>query len=191
MNAKRLLCLMALFACGVAGAAGSEKYLAPDDPATEAAARAALPRAKTVAIVMKVSGIDGLIEDLQGRVVGQEIAIDLPGDVLFEFDRADIRKAAEPTLEKLATLLAAYPKSKVRVEGHTDAKGDAKYNQQLSERRAEAVKKWLVAKDAPAANLFTRGWGKTKPVAPNTKPDGSDDPDGRQKNRRVEIRIQK
>lgn len=191
MNSKRFLCLLALLACGVAGAAGSEKYPGPDDPATEAAARAALPKAKIVAIVMKVSGIDGLIADLNAKVIGQEIAIELPGDVLFEFDKADIRKAAEPTLEKVAALLAAYPKAKVRIEGHTDAKGDAQYNQKLSERRAESVKKWLVAKGAVAAQLSARGFGKTKPVAPNAKPDGSDDAEGRQKNRRVEIRIQK
>ncbi len=191
MNSKRFLCLLALLACGVAGAAGSEKYPGPDDPATEAAARAALPKAKIVAIVMKVSGIDGLIADLNAKVIGQEIAIELPGDVLFEFDKADIRKAAEPTLEKVAALLAAYPKAKVRIEGHTDAKGDAQYNQKLSERRAESVKKWLVAKGAVAGQLSARGFGKTKPVAPNAKPDGSDDAEGRQKNRRVEIRIQK
>lgn len=191
MNSKRFLCLLALLACGVAGAAGSEKYSGPDDPATEAAARAALPKAKIVAIVMKVSGIDGLIADLNAKVIGQEIAIELPGDVLFEFDKADIRKAAEPTLEKVAALLAAYPKAKVRIEGHTDAKGDAQYNQKLSERRAESVKKWLVAKGAVAGQLSARGFGKTKPVAPNAKPDGSDDAEGRQKNRRVEIRIQK
>lgn len=191
MNSKRFLCLLALLACGVAGAAGSEKYPGPDDPATEAAARAALPNAKIVAIVMKVSGIDGLIADLNAKVIGQEIAIELPGDVLFEFDKADIRKAAEPTLEKVAALLAAYPKAKVRIEGHTDAKGDAQYNQKLSERRAESVKKWLVAKGAVAGQLSARGFGKTKPVAPNAKPDGSDDAEGRQKNRRVEIRIQK
>ncbi len=191
MNSKRFLCLLALLACGVAGAAGSEKYPGPDDPATEAAARAALPKAKIVPIVMKVSGIDGLIADLNAKVIGQEIAIELPGDVLFEFDKADIRQAAEPTLEKVAALLAAYPKAKVRIEGHSDAKGDAQYNQKLSERRADAVKKWLVAKGAVAAQLSARGFGKTKPVAPNAKPDGSDDPDGRQKNRRVEIRIQK
>lgn len=191
MNSKRFLCLLALLACGVAGAAPSEKYLGPDDPATEAAARAALPKSKIVPIVMKVSGIDGLIADLNAKVIGQEIAIELPGDVLFEFDKADIRQAAEPTLEKVAALLAAHPKAKVRIEGHSDAKGDAQYNQKLSERRADAVKKWLVAKGAVAAQLSARGFGKTKPVAPNAKPDGSDDPDGRQKNRRVEIRIQK
>lgn len=191
MNSKRFLCLLALLACGVAGAAPSEKYPGPDDPATEAAARAALPKSKIVPIVMKVSGIDGLIADLNAKVIGQEIAIELPGDVLFEFDKADIRQAAEPTLEKVAALLAAHPKAKVRIEGHTDAKGDTRYNQKLSERRADAVKKWLVAKGAVAAQLSARGFGKTKPVAPNAKPDGSDDPEGRQKNRRVEIRIQK
>jgi photosystem I P700 chlorophyll a apoprotein A2 len=58
----------------------------------------------------------------------------------------------------------------------------------LSENRADAVKSWLVQNASVAGSrVTTQGWGETKPVAPNKKPDGSDDPEGRQKNRRVEI----
>lgn len=64
------------------------------------------------------------------------------------------------------------------------------YNQPLSERRARAVPDWLVKNGgASAATITTRGWGKSKPIAPNTRPDGSDDPEGRKKNRRVEITV--
>lgn len=72
-------------------------------------------------------------------------------------------------------------------QGHTDAKGADDYNQTLSEKRARTVKDWLAAKGAVAASTPIQGWGERKPVAPNAKPDGSDDPQGRQKNRRVEV----
>ena len=66
------------------------------------------------------------------------------------------------------------------------------YNQRLSERRAASVKNWLIAKDGLTSIHFeTEGFGARNPVAPNTKPDGSDNPDGRQKNRRVEIIVEK
>jgi len=76
------------------------------------------------------------------------------------------------------------------IGGHTDGKGGKEYNQKLSERRANSVKTWLLGHGA-SNEMKTQGFGDTKPVAPNTKPDGSDDPDGRQKNRRVEITIKK
>jgi outer membrane protein OmpA-like peptidoglycan-associated protein len=80
----------------------------------------------------------------------------------------------------------------VAIEGHTDAKGADAYNQTLSEQRAAAVKQWLVANaQVNGANIATRGWGKTRPVTHNTKPDGSDDPEGRAKNRRVQIIVRK
>jgi outer membrane protein OmpA-like peptidoglycan-associated protein len=77
----------------------------------------------------------------------------------------------------------------MQVDGHTDSIGSDAYNQSLSERRAASVKAWLVAHDGVPAATPIRGFGKTRPVAPNSKPDGSDAPDGRQKNRRVEVVI--
>ena len=77
------------------------------------------------------------------------------------------------------------------VEGHTDAKGDDAYNQRLSDRRADSVRQWLARQRLGSLKFSAKGFGETQPVAPNTKPDGADDPDGRQKNRRVEIVIGK
>jgi outer membrane protein OmpA-like peptidoglycan-associated protein len=108
-------------------------------------------------------------------------------DALFEFDKATLTPEAEETLKALALLLIKAPKHPATIEGHTDAKGTDAYNQTLSERRAQSVKDWLVARGAVAATAPIQGWGKRRPVAPNTKPDGSDDPEGRQKNRRVEV----
>jgi outer membrane protein OmpA-like peptidoglycan-associated protein len=123
-------------------------------------------------------------------VTPQEIKINLAADVLFDFDKADLKPAAEPSLEKVVTVLKAYPTAQVQIDGHTDGKGNASYNQGLSERRAASVAKWLGAHSGlSAANFHTKGWGATKPVAPNTKPDSSDNPEGRQKNRRVEVAI--
>ncbi len=132
--------------------------------------------------------ISGLLRDLNAEVRGKETRIALSADVLFDFDKAELRPEARPALEKLVTVLKSYPsaKTKATIEGHTDSKGDEKYNQQLSERRAESVRRWL-ADNGAAMPMTTRGLGKKKPVMPNAKPDGSDDPGGRQKNRRVEI----
>ncbi|HUP00571.1 MAG TPA: OmpA family protein [Gemmatimonadota bacterium] len=140
-----------------------------------------------VAAAGETLGIEGALKDLGAKVTDAEIRIDLAADVLFDFDKATLKKEAEPSLQKLATVLKAHPAAKTTIEGHTDGKGTDAYNQTLSEQRAQSVKQFLVGAGAAAANITARGMGETKPVAHNTKPDGSDDPEGRAKNRRVEI----
>jgi outer membrane protein OmpA-like peptidoglycan-associated protein len=108
-------------------------------------------------------------------------------DALFEFDKATLTPDAEETLNALVPLLAKAGKHPATIEGHTDAKGSDAYNQTLSEKRARTVKDWLVVHGALPDSTPIQGWGKRKPIASNTKPDGSDDPVGRQKNRRVEV----
>jgi outer membrane protein OmpA-like peptidoglycan-associated protein len=120
-----------------------------------------------------------------------EIKISLQGEILFDFDKADIRAAAEPTLAQVAKMIGSYSKAQVLIEGYTDAKGSDSYNAKLSDRRAVSVKNWFAKHGVAANSMQTHGWGAAKPVAPNRHPDGSDDPDGRQKNRRVEITIKK
>lgn len=137
-------------------------------------------------------GLEGALKDLGARVTDAEIRIDLSADVLFDFDKAEIKKEAEPSLQKLATVIRGNAGAKVAIDGHTDAKGADAYNQKLSEARAASVKQWLVANaQVDAATISTRGLGRTKPVAPNAKPDGTDDPQGRARNRRVEIVVRK
>ena len=116
----------------------------------------------------------------------REVKIYLPADVLFDFDKADLRAEAAPVLERVANVLRSDPTSSATIEGHTDGKGNDQYNQALSERRAQSVRQWLVAHGV-SSSMAARGFGKTRPVAPNTLPNGADNPDGRQKNRRVEI----
>lgn len=168
------------------------KYADPDSAATNSAAREALGRAKVVDIVGVTRGIHGVLEDLEAKTVGQELRIDLASDVLFDFDKYTLRSEADETLRKVGQVAAAYPNSPILIEGHTDGKGLHPYNMTLSENRAASVKNWLVKNSGiQPARITTRGWGETKPVAPNKKPDGSDNPEGRQKNRRVEIVLTK
>ena len=144
------------------------------------------------AVAGKVDPLAAVLKDLGAQVSDTEIRIEMSADVLFDFDKATIKPAAEPALAKVATVLEGYPRAAVRIEGHTDAKGSEAYNQKLSERRAKAVQDWLRKQAALRDVRFsTQGFGAKKPVTPNVKSNGTDDPEGRQKNRRVEIVVKK
>jgi outer membrane protein OmpA-like peptidoglycan-associated protein len=150
---------------------------------------------KVIDLVFKVENLAFKVEDLAGKVqtlrvkeTKTETRIELPADILFDFDKADIRSAAEPALKQVAELVRKSARGTVRIEGHTDSKGSDSYNVRLSQRRAQSVQKWLVEREGMRGVRFAiQGFGKSRPAVPNTKPDGSDDPEGRQKNRRVEI----
>ena len=118
-----------------------------------------------------------------------ELRFELTADLLFDFDKADLRPEAESVLrEAMAEIKAKAKRPAVRVEGHTDAMGSDEYNQGLSERRAASVRTWFVeAAKLPTKSVSAVGFGERQPIADNEKPDGSDDPEGRQKNRRVEL----
>jgi outer membrane protein OmpA-like peptidoglycan-associated protein len=141
----------------------------------------------TVDLVFRVENVGGQVQALQVRETATETRIELPADILFDFDKAEIRPAAEAALKQAAEVIRKGARGVVRIEGHTDGKGSAAYNQKLSERRAAAVQNWLATREGLRVKFAIKGFGATKPVAPNTRPDGADDPDGRQKNRRVEI----
>jgi outer membrane protein OmpA-like peptidoglycan-associated protein len=122
----------------------------------------------------------------------RSMSINLSGDVLFDYGQAALKPAAEESLKKVATVLSLFPDSTVTVEGYTDSKGAKATNLQLSKDRALSVKDWLVKNGgvAPAA-ISAKGFGEQNAVAPNTNPDGSDNPIGRAKNRRVSIIVEK
>jgi outer membrane protein OmpA-like peptidoglycan-associated protein len=132
--------------------------------------------------------LQAALKDLGATVKGREIKINLAADVLFDFDKSTLRPEAGPSLNKVVAVLQSYPKASVLIEGHTDGKGGDQYNQRLSEQRADSVRRWLV-EHGVTTPMTTHGWGRTRPIAPNIKPNGADDPDGRQKNRRVEITV--
>jgi outer membrane protein OmpA-like peptidoglycan-associated protein len=141
----------------------------------------------------KSESLAGNISDLKIRETSTEIKIDLAADVLFDFDKSTLRPTARDALHQAASIIRDNAKgSMVRIDGYTDSKGSDPYNQRLSDRRAESVRNWFVTKEGlKDVNFATKGYGAKNPVAPNTKPDGSEDPDGRQKNRRVEITVKK
>jgi outer membrane protein OmpA-like peptidoglycan-associated protein len=143
---------------------------------------------KTVDLVLEQSEVRTLsIEETE-----TEIRIEIPADVLFDFDKSDIRQDAAAALDEVAEIIREHPGQPVRIEGHTDAKGSEAYNQRLSEDRARSVKEWLArGKGFDAAAFAVEGLGEATPAAPNVGPGGADDPEGRQKNRRVEIIIEK
>jgi outer membrane protein OmpA-like peptidoglycan-associated protein len=208
-HAGTLLAATALAAASLAAAAEAP-YADPWEPAAVAAAEAAVTRlgAKTFlevrATVLDIKGMAAAIgggtsgivatvqqvrqamQDLGATETPIEVRVELPADVLFDFDKATIRPDAAQALGKLATVIRGFPSAQVMLEGHTDSKGNDAYNQSLSERRADAVKAWLVSKESLDAALFkTQGLGETRPVA------GNDTDEGRQKNRRVVAVIRK
>ena len=103
------------------------------------------------------------------------------GDVVFDAGKASLQPSALTAIDRLAQLLGVYPERSVRIEGHTDSVGDAAANQELSERRAAAVRDALLARGVDAARIEAVGYGATHPIA-NNRTEG-----GRQKNRRIEI----
>jgi outer membrane protein OmpA-like peptidoglycan-associated protein len=111
----------------------------------------------------------------------QAIAVQMPSDVLFDFGKYNLKKVAEPALNQVATLIRSKPGWRISVEGHTDSIDTPAKNLALSRQRAEAVASWLVSHGFAKTDMETKGWGLTRPVAPNTSATG------RAKNRRVEI----
>ncbi len=105
----------------------------------------------------------------------------------FEYDQATLHPRAQKQLIIVAGLLRSDPNKKLNIAGYTDDKGTDDYNMQLSRARAETVKQQLVGLGVPETQVITTALGKAQPLSPNQKADGSDDPQGRSKNRRAEI----
>ena len=123
----------------------------------------------------------GLVADTQQTARG--VIVNL-SDILFETGQATLRPQAREVLSRIAGVLLVAPTYALSIEGHTDAVGSDDYNQQLSERRASSVRDYLAEAQVSPDVMRTAGFGKTRPVATN------DTPEGRQRNRRVEIVIQ-
>jgi outer membrane protein OmpA-like peptidoglycan-associated protein len=178
-------------------AANAQKYKA-DDAIPPGATGKVLPlqgkvtdlKGLSLAVAGKIDPLNAALKDLGARATDTEIQIELSSDVMFDFDKSDLKPEALGSLQKVVTVMQAYPAYRCTIGGHTDGKGEKQYNQKLSERRADSVKTWLAAHGA-ANPTTTQGFGDSKPIAPNTKPNGSDNPEGRQKNRRVEITLKK
>jgi outer membrane protein OmpA-like peptidoglycan-associated protein len=191
--AKILVCFGTCIAVGISGAG------AQDDPqAAIAKKEAELERQrielekKSVELKQRELELEKARQQFEARQRGGSLSINLSGDVLFDYDKAMLKPEAEDSLKKVAVVLSQFPDSKVTVEGYTDSKGSKASNLQLSRERAQAVKDWLVKNgNVLAANVSTKGLGEEFAIAPNTNPDGSDNPLGRALNRRVSIIVEK
>lgn len=181
-----------LIAAGVLVAAGWA-------PTTAAAAQVDDEGGDPAATEQDPSGIDPqeFILDIEATILdldagtgttesSDETRITLDADVFFDFDQDQLRPDAQAALEDVIGRIQGDGATAVHIAGHTDSVGDPAYNQALSERRANAVRDFL-AQRLPDVQMTTEGLGATQPVAPNTTPDGQDDPEGRALNRRVEI----
>lgn len=134
-------------------------------------------------VIVRTSGPANSIEV---RETEKEIQVLLGSEILFDTGQYSLKSAATEALQKLAELVKRYPDLPILIEGHTDSVGQPQANQTLSENRAGSVKTWLVSNAGiPAGRITTKGFGQTSPVATN------DTDEGRQKNRRVEIKLPK
>lgn len=130
---------------------------------------------------------DEAVGELGGEVTDRGIEVPLPDSVLFEFNSVGLQPGSREKLSMVAGLALASPEAQLDISGHTDAIGTTDYNQRLSEARAGVVREALVILGVERDRITSVGYGETRPIAPNTKPGGGDDPEGRQRNRRVEV----
>ncbi|WNK20213.1 OmpA family protein [Halomonas piscis] len=114
---------------------------------------------------------------------GDDIVLNMPSKVTFDFDSAQLTGQAQNALNEVANVLSQYQDTRVNIAGHTDSTGDASYNQRLSERRAQSVGNYLSQGGVASSRLNTTGYGENQPVASNNTDAG------RAQNRRVEITL--
>lgn len=115
--------------------------------------------------------------------------VEVLDNVYFEYDKAVVLDESHASLDKLVRMLNDNPTVSVEIGGHTDNIGNDKYNQKLSEARAKSVVEYLAGQGIDKARLKAKGYGEAMPVAPNTNADGTDNPEGRAKNRRTEFKV--
>lgn len=111
-------------------------------------------------------------------------------NILYEFDKSNVTESSKTPLDTtVLKVMLAHPDIIVEIQAHTDGKGTDAYNLKLSQKRAESVVAYLVSKGIDPRRLRAKGYGESKPIAPNTNPDGSDNPAGRTRNRRTDFKI--
>ncbi|MGB2675539.1 MAG: OmpA family protein [Candidatus Acidiferrum sp.] len=148
---------------------------AETEKARQAAAQAEAEKAQLRAqLLAQLNSILQTRDSARGLIVNMS-------DVLFDTGSHTLKAGAREKLAKISGILLAHPGLTLQIEGHTDSVGSDEFNQQLSERRADAVRDFLAEQGVPVSSITARGFGKTQPVATN------DTPEGRQRNRRVEL----
>lgn len=181
-----------LAACGEADAPAPQPTQATPTGTAAPAPAPGAPRqiGTTSTLTGQTSALTGRISDFMVERSDTETRVQLAADTLFAFDQATLTAAAQANLQRTARLVQEGGAGAVVVIGHTDAKGEDAYNRDLSRRRAEAVVAWLRGQNGLSGRTFeATGRGEAEPIAPNARPDGGDDPEGRARNRRVVVVI--
>lgn len=162
-------------------AAGAEQRASgAEQRASGAEQQAASAQAQANEAQLQAATLQQRLAELQAKQTERGVLVTL-GDVLFEFNRAEVKPTAAASLHKLADFLQQYPGRRVLIEGHTDNVGSDAYNENLSRRRAEAVARQLEAMGVQAPRVTVIGYGKSYPVADNSTDTN------RALNRRVEV----
>jgi WD40 repeat protein/outer membrane protein OmpA-like peptidoglycan-associated protein/tetratricopeptide (TPR) repeat protein len=130
--------------------------------------------------------LDSDVYDKKELKVGQKIILER---IYFDFDKSDIRNESVVELNKLLLFLEKNSTVIVEISGHTDSRGSDEYNLKLSKNRAKSVVAWLKKRKMSSKRVIAKGYGESKHIAPNENPDGTDNPEGRQMNRRIELTI--
>jgi OmpA-OmpF porin, OOP family len=117
-------------------------------------------------------------------------AVTIRVNVYYDFDKYRLSDEAKESIDRLVIPLFGYfPEGIIEIGSHTDNKGTAEYNLALSQKRSESIVSYIISKGIPAERVVAKGYGMSEPIAPNSNPDGSDNPEGRQMNRRTEFRV--
>jgi OmpA-OmpF porin, OOP family len=148
--------------------------------AQQRAAQAELARRQADEASERAKSLQEELEALKAKPTPRGMVLTL-GDVLFDTAQATLKPGAYPTIEKVAEVLKAEPDRRLTIEGHTDSVGEEGYNQELSQRRAAAVRTALLERGVGAEQIVANGKGESFPIASN------DNAGGRQQNRRVEL----
>ncbi len=119
----------------------------------------------------------------------QTLTMNLRSDVLFEFNSSALKSAANSSLKDVTKVIRQRPNPSVVIRGYTDSIGSEQSNLVLGRQRAESVRDWLVKNGIPSKQISVIGMGAKDPVAPNTNANGSDNPAGREQNRRVTVSV--
>lgn len=192
--ARAAAAALVLVACSDQGGRAPEVHETGAPPVSASASPDAAKPPSTLAggqsLTGAVSGLQGLITGFTVRQTETQTIVELATDVLFAFDSAELAPEATGALNRTAELIRAGGAGEIRIVGHTDSMGEEAYNQQLSLRRASTVAEWLSSTGGvDFARLRPEGRGEAEPAAPNARPDGQDDPEGRARNRRVVVAI--
>ncbi len=130
--------------------------------------------------------------NIEVRETPRGVEIHVPDTLLFDFDSDQLKAESQAKMQELARIFnqQGVNSRRLAVEGHADAVGSPEYNRMLSERRAESVARALVFSGVDKERMAVKGFGMSSPIAANTFQDGSDNPEGRARNRRVELIVE-